>query len=57
VRAINYALTATADFLEQFVIAKVIEDFSGSRGFPFIRCSDAIMAVGVNDPGYSVVVE
>ena len=34
--AINYALTAPADFLQQFVIAKVAENLCGSRAVPAI---------------------
>src|SRR5215471_21390066 len=45
--AINNALTATADFLQQFVIAKVSQDLRGSRSFLSVRCGRAIIATGV----------
>ena len=57
-RAINYALTAPADFLQQFVIAKVCP------AFLLIACClcrsglpHAIVRPGSIDPGYSFLVE
>jgi hypothetical protein len=55
--AINYALTAPADFLQQLVIAEVSQDSRRSRGFLSIRRPDAIIAAGVNDSGYRFVCE
>jgi hypothetical protein len=51
------ALAALADFLQQFVVAEVAERLWRWRGFLFIRSSHAIVAAGVNDPGYRFLVE
>jgi hypothetical protein len=64
-RAINYALTTAPNFLEQFVIAKVSQHScppqdglavaSVSRTFLSICYEDALIAAGIDDPGYSFV--
>jgi hypothetical protein len=47
--AINYALTASADFLQQFVVAKVCEHSNRMRGFLFNCYSHAIITAGLSD--------
>src|SRR5438552_7581466 len=51
-RAIDDALTAAPDFLQQFVIAKISEHFWRTRSLLSIQCWHAIVAAGVADPGY-----
>ena len=41
--AINHPLTAAADFLQQFIIAKVAKYFCWSRSFPSIQDGQAII--------------
>ena len=55
--AVNYTLTATTDFLQQFVIAKFSQHSCRSRDFPSIGCLHAIIAAEVLDPGYRFVCE
>src|SRR5438034_10353580 len=55
-RAVNYALTAPTDFLQQFVIAKVGEHLCAIRFLSSLRKWLA-WRVGVIDPGYRVVRE
>ena len=55
-RAINYALTAPADFLQQFVVTKVAQAFlSAPRCSPDLVAADT--AAGVIDPGYRFVLK
>src|SRR5207249_230572 len=51
--AINYALSAAADLLQQFIVAKVGECFCSIRFLISVRRWHGIWA-GVTDPGYSV---
>src|SRR5205807_7725500 len=55
--AINYALSTTTDLLEQFVVTKVGKRLCRTWCFLFIWCSLAILAAGVDDPGYRFVRE
>src|SRR4029077_7682035 len=54
--AINYALTATADFREQFIVAKIAKDSYRLRAFLSGGCQQAILTTGVSDPGYSILI-
>src|SRR5437762_271039 len=45
--AINHALTAASDFLQQLVIAKVCEHSNRRRGFILVRCSNIVTATEV----------
>jgi hypothetical protein len=55
-RTIDHSLAASADFLQQFIIAKVAEDSCRSRGFLSIRHWHAVIAGGVNHLGYSFLI-
>src|SRR4029077_19300772 len=57
VGSINYALTASTDFLQQLVVAKVCKHSCWCSGFLPIRCLHAVIATGVNDPGHRFVRE
>jgi hypothetical protein len=55
--AINHALAPATDFLQQFVIAEVCQYPCCSLGFLYNWCGQAIVAAGVDDPGYRFLVE
>ena len=55
--AINYALTAAANFLQQLVIAKVCEHSCWWSGFLPIQCLHTTIAIDISGRGYRFVVE
>src|SRR6266508_4487467 len=50
--AINYALTAASNFLQQRVVSEVREHSKRLRGFLSVRCSNAFGAARLGDLGY-----
>src|SRR5438034_5275644 len=55
--AVNYALTAPTDFLQQLVIAKVTQHSWWTHSLLSIQCWQAIIVAGVIAPGYRFTAE
>jgi hypothetical protein len=54
---INHPLTAAANFFQQFIIPKVAKYFCRPRSFFSIRDGQAIIAVGITELGYKIVID